>query len=71
MPGGFAFGAPSAVFGAGATSAAVIFTPADTTNDNGAAVTVSVPVRKQTPVVSAAPCAAGLVYGQSFCLKLI
>jgi alpha-tubulin suppressor-like RCC1 family protein len=64
--GSFAFITPSAVpSAAGSYSASVRFSPADGVNCLAIVGTVTVPVGKGTPVVSAWPTAGGITFGQA------
>ena len=64
VPGTFAFASPTTVANAGTTSQMVTFTPADTANYNTATVQVGVTVNRTTPVITKAPVAAAIIYGQ-------
>ncbi len=66
VAGTFAFADPAGVPNAGTTNAAVTFTPADEGNYKTATAFSTVLVLRQTPVLSTAPMAQGLVYGQNF-----
>ncbi|HXI70589.1 MAG TPA: Ig-like domain repeat protein [Verrucomicrobiae bacterium] len=65
VSGSFAFTTPSIAPNAGTTNGSVTFTPSDTNSYNNATVTVTVTVNKQTPLVSAAPSATAITYGQT------
>jgi hypothetical protein len=64
VQGAFAFADPSTAPNAGTANQTVIFTPADTTNYTLATVQVSVTVNRATPVITKAPVAATIIYGQ-------
>ena len=66
VPGIFSFTAPTGMPNAGVTNAAVTFTPNDTTNYTAVNLIVAVTVNNQAPVVSVAPTASALTYGQAF-----
>ncbi len=65
VAGTFAFVAPSTVPGAGTYTAALTFTPTDTTDYNTVSGSVSVAVSKATPVISPWPAAGAITYGQT------
>jgi hypothetical protein len=62
--GHFAFSAPDTKPDAGTYSAAVTFTPTDTTNYNTVGGSVNVAVAKATPIVYTWPTASAIEYGQ-------
>ncbi|MCX6873272.1 MAG: hypothetical protein NTW21_05610, partial [Verrucomicrobia bacterium] len=64
VPGMFAFASPTTVPNAGTANQAVMFTPTDTANYAPATVQVSVTVNRATPVITKAPVAATIIYGQ-------
>jgi len=64
VAGTFAFNAPATTPNAGIYSAAVTFTPTDTTNYNTVGGNVNVVVAKATPVVHTWPTASAIEYGQ-------
>jgi len=71
-PGGtFAFTTPSTTPNTGTYTAAVTFTPADTTDYSVAGGTAQVTVSKATPNVTAWPSASGIVYGQPLAASLL
>lgn len=63
VPGTFAWTAPSTAPSAGTPSESVTFTPADTTDYNTAAGSVSVTVNQATPAVSVWPTATAITAG--------
>ena len=65
VAGTFAFTTPSTVPQAGTAAQGVTFTPTDTANYNTVSLTVSVTVAKATPMVTTAPAATGITYGQT------
>ena len=65
VAGNFAYTTPDLAPNAGPTNVSVTFTPADTANYNGAAVTITVAVNKQTPRVAVAPSVTAITYGQT------
>ncbi|MCX6873694.1 MAG: immunoglobulin domain-containing protein, partial [Verrucomicrobia bacterium] len=64
VPGMFAFASPTTVPNAGTANQAVMFTPTDTANYQTVSVQVSVTVNRATPVITKAPVAAAIIYGQ-------
>ncbi len=65
VSGTFAWTISTLAPGAGTTSQGVTFTPADTTDYNTVAGTVSVTVNMATPTVTAWPTASAITYGQT------
>jgi len=65
VAGRFAWTTPSTVPTAGTSAQNVTFTPNDTANYNTATRSVSVTVNKATPVISTAPLATQITYGQT------
>jgi hypothetical protein len=64
VPGTFAFASPTTMPNAGTASHAMIFTPTDTANNNTVTAQVSVTVNRTTPLITKAPAAASIIYGQ-------
>jgi hypothetical protein len=64
VPGTFAFASPTTMPNAGTASQPVIFTPANTANYTTVTVQVSVTVNRATPLITKAPAAASIIYGQ-------
>ena len=65
VSGSFSWTSSTTAPGAGTSSEGVTFTPADTTDYNTVAGSVSVTVSKATPTVSAWPTASAISYGQT------
>ncbi|MCF7676257.1 MAG: hypothetical protein K9M97_12990, partial [Akkermansiaceae bacterium] len=65
VAGTFAFATPATAPGAGTANYAVTFTPTDTANYDPTSVQVSVTVDKATPVITTAPVAAAITYGET------
>jgi glucuronoarabinoxylan endo-1,4-beta-xylanase len=63
--GNFAFTSPSTAPGAGTPVEPVTFTPTDAVNYFATTTTVTVLVNPQTPLISVAPTASGITYGQT------
>ena len=65
VPGTYAFTTPATGPSVGTASQPVTFTPTDSTNYNTASTSADVTVNKATPMVSVAPTASGITYGQT------
>ena len=65
IPGTFAYTSPSTVPGLGTAAQGVTFTPTDTGNYTTATALVTVTVVRATPLITTAPTAAAINYGQS------
>ena len=65
VPGSFSFTNPTTTPPAGTASQSVTFTPTDTNNFSSASISVDVVVNKATPIVSVAPTASAITFGQT------
>jgi O-glycosyl hydrolase len=63
--GNFAFASPSTAPGAGTPGELVTFTPIDNTDNTTVTTNVQVTVNQATPVISSAPTASAITYGQT------
>ncbi len=71
VPGIFTFDNGTTILSTGTSSEAVTFTPADVSNYNAVAGSVSVTILKATPVVSSWPTAAAITYGEALSASIL